>query len=334
MPSLTQHLNTHASHAALGFRRDCPRCRAERLQGPLPDPAVVPRRVQAGVVAGMVAASSSAPPAAALGKEGGGQGPPSINSGSAVKPPGSPQNEDSQASEDSQQDTDTGGDRPGGRYGDDQEQAPAPPSLRGGGHVRPPSAKPQKKDRSDQAKLNEPRTKPQEGQGQRRFEPAPNRKSGEETGSPHDPARSHEPSSQPRVSQKPAQRRATTPAHPGRSDTDGQSRPHSRGNGADGGLGHGSPDRAQKGRRGSSPSSSDESRRPEPAGPASTSRGRVEGEDEQRPRHRRGGGDAQRRAASDGEKARQTRPTEDTALHRAPRRLAVGDRQARARGQG
>jgi hypothetical protein len=71
--SLSLHLSSGEGHGALGFRRDCPICRGERLSGTLAaGEPVVPARVKAGVVAAVLAGSAVAPAAAAAQD----QGPP------------------------------------------------------------------------------------------------------------------------------------------------------------------------------------------------------------------------------------------------------------------
>jgi LysM domain-containing protein len=61
MVSLSTHLRQVDRHAALPFRADCPRCRAERLAGELPTARLVSPRVPALLTAGMLIASSAAP---------------------------------------------------------------------------------------------------------------------------------------------------------------------------------------------------------------------------------------------------------------------------------
>jgi nucleoid-associated protein YgaU len=64
--SLTAHLTAGAAdHGRLTFHPDCPRCRAERLAGSLGDDALVSRRAQAALTAGLLALSAGAPAAAA-----------------------------------------------------------------------------------------------------------------------------------------------------------------------------------------------------------------------------------------------------------------------------
>jgi hypothetical protein len=69
--SLTAHLTADtAGHGRLTFHPDCPRCRAERLAGSLGDDALVSRRAQAALAAGLLALSAGAPAAAAQGSGG------------------------------------------------------------------------------------------------------------------------------------------------------------------------------------------------------------------------------------------------------------------------
>jgi hypothetical protein len=64
--SLNAHLTaTTAQHGRLRFHPDCPRCRAERLAGSLGDDALVSRRAQAALAAGVLAFSAAAPSAVA-----------------------------------------------------------------------------------------------------------------------------------------------------------------------------------------------------------------------------------------------------------------------------
>jgi hypothetical protein len=64
MASLTEHLRRPDDHGRLAFHPDCPLCREERLAGPLPPEAVVGRRTQAVLAAGVLALSSATPTAA------------------------------------------------------------------------------------------------------------------------------------------------------------------------------------------------------------------------------------------------------------------------------
>ena len=68
MASLSAHLREPGNHGALAFHPACPICRSERLAGTLPADALVGRRTQALVAAGVLAFSSAAP-AAALAQE-------------------------------------------------------------------------------------------------------------------------------------------------------------------------------------------------------------------------------------------------------------------------
>src|SRR3954468_7604447 len=62
MTSLHDHLEHHdLSARAIAFRRDCPLCRAERVQGQLPGATLVSPRACAAVTAVILAASSAAP---------------------------------------------------------------------------------------------------------------------------------------------------------------------------------------------------------------------------------------------------------------------------------
>jgi nucleoid-associated protein YgaU len=66
MSSLQAHLEQHELLVgALAFRRDCPICRAERVQGQLPSATLVPRRACAAVTAAVLATSAVAPGIAA-----------------------------------------------------------------------------------------------------------------------------------------------------------------------------------------------------------------------------------------------------------------------------
>src|SRR5688572_12977418 len=65
MATLSVHLRTPEAHGRLAFHPQCPLCVGERLAGTLPADAVVTRRGQALVAAGVLALSS-APPATAL----------------------------------------------------------------------------------------------------------------------------------------------------------------------------------------------------------------------------------------------------------------------------
>jgi hypothetical protein len=64
MASLSAHLRESGDHGRLGFHPDCPACRDERLFGALPADAIVSRRTQALLAAGVLALSSAAPTAA------------------------------------------------------------------------------------------------------------------------------------------------------------------------------------------------------------------------------------------------------------------------------
>src|SRR4051795_12422973 len=74
MSSLVDHLDRHdLAVGGLGFRRDCPLCRAERLHGTLPSAALVPARACAALTALAVAAGGGAPAGGgAAGRPGGG----------------------------------------------------------------------------------------------------------------------------------------------------------------------------------------------------------------------------------------------------------------------
>jgi nucleoid-associated protein YgaU len=66
MSSLQAHLEQHELLAgALAFRRDCPICHAERVQGQLPSATLVPRSACAAVTAAVLATSAFAPGIAA-----------------------------------------------------------------------------------------------------------------------------------------------------------------------------------------------------------------------------------------------------------------------------
>ena len=66
MSSLQAHLEQHELLVgALAFRRDCPICRVERVQGQLPSATLVPRRACAAVTAAVLATSAVAPGIAA-----------------------------------------------------------------------------------------------------------------------------------------------------------------------------------------------------------------------------------------------------------------------------
>jgi hypothetical protein len=63
---LSEHLTAGAAdHGRLGFHPDCPRCRADRLAGPVRRDALVSRRAQAALAAGLLAFSVGAAPAGA-----------------------------------------------------------------------------------------------------------------------------------------------------------------------------------------------------------------------------------------------------------------------------
>jgi hypothetical protein len=63
MPSLTTHLRQRGDHGRLAFHPECPVCCRERLAGALPHDAVVGRRTQALLAAGVVAVWSASPTA-------------------------------------------------------------------------------------------------------------------------------------------------------------------------------------------------------------------------------------------------------------------------------
>jgi hypothetical protein len=64
MASLSAHLREPGDHGRLAFHPECPVCRDERLVGALPADAIVSRRTQALLAAGVLAVSSAAPTAA------------------------------------------------------------------------------------------------------------------------------------------------------------------------------------------------------------------------------------------------------------------------------
>ncbi len=65
MSSLQAHLERHDLAAGgLVFRRDCPLCRAERVQGRLPSTSVIPPRTRAAIAAAVLGAATVAPGAA------------------------------------------------------------------------------------------------------------------------------------------------------------------------------------------------------------------------------------------------------------------------------
>src|SRR3954469_10798028 len=62
MTSLHDHLERHdLSARAIAFRRDCPLCRAERVQGQLPSATLVSPRACAAVTAVILATSAAVP---------------------------------------------------------------------------------------------------------------------------------------------------------------------------------------------------------------------------------------------------------------------------------
>src|SRR3954447_9587403 len=62
MTSLQEHLERHYLAApAIAFRRDCPLCRAERVQGQLPSATLVSPRACAAVTAVILATSAAVP---------------------------------------------------------------------------------------------------------------------------------------------------------------------------------------------------------------------------------------------------------------------------------
>jgi hypothetical protein len=68
--SLSAHLTSDtAAHGRLAFHPNCPRCRTERLAGSLGADALMSRRAQAALAAGLLAFSAAAPPALAQGGE-------------------------------------------------------------------------------------------------------------------------------------------------------------------------------------------------------------------------------------------------------------------------
>src|SRR3954454_20056388 len=63
MASLSAHLRRPDNHGRLAFHPDCPVCRSERLLGVLPAEAVVSRRAQALLAAGVLVLSTTKPTA-------------------------------------------------------------------------------------------------------------------------------------------------------------------------------------------------------------------------------------------------------------------------------
>src|SRR3954451_25022612 len=63
MGSLSAHLRRPDDHGRLAFHPDCPVCRGERLLGALPVEAVVSRRTQALLAAGVLVLSTTTPTA-------------------------------------------------------------------------------------------------------------------------------------------------------------------------------------------------------------------------------------------------------------------------------
>jgi hypothetical protein len=61
MASLSAHLREPGDHGRLGFHPACPVCCEQRLAGRLPDDAIVSRRAQAVVTAGVLVFSTAAP---------------------------------------------------------------------------------------------------------------------------------------------------------------------------------------------------------------------------------------------------------------------------------
>jgi len=64
MASLSAHFTRPDEHDRLRFHPQCPRCRAERLEGSLMDGPLVPLRAQAAIAVGVLACTSLAPAAA------------------------------------------------------------------------------------------------------------------------------------------------------------------------------------------------------------------------------------------------------------------------------
>src|SRR4051794_8403064 len=109
MSSLQAHLERHDVAASpLGFRRDCPLCRAERVQGHLPSASLVPPRARAAMAAALLAGSAVAPGVAAAAD---GQG---VAAPAPAAPP-APQASDL-----------TGGDGGAAPVGADQDAGPRP----------------------------------------------------------------------------------------------------------------------------------------------------------------------------------------------------------------
>lgn len=74
MIALGKHLRRHEPHGAgvVGFRRDCPICRQERVVGPLPDGSVISPRARATFAIGSLLAGGLVPSGIALADRGGG----------------------------------------------------------------------------------------------------------------------------------------------------------------------------------------------------------------------------------------------------------------------
>lgn len=130
MASLTAHLLDLDRHAAMGFRPDCPVCRAERLSGRLTQRSVVSTRIQAGVLAGVISLSASTLPAVAVAKPppGGMSGSESegdsTDAGTGDDTAANPDDPDSSAPS---LDPPAGGDPASGPSGADAAAVPAPP---------------------------------------------------------------------------------------------------------------------------------------------------------------------------------------------------------------
>src|SRR4051795_3089922 len=87
MSSLQAHLEEHDLEVnPLGFRRDCPLCRAERVHGQLPSASLIPPRACAAMTAAVLATSAVAPAAVAAAD---GQGVAVPAPASPPPPPGS-----------------------------------------------------------------------------------------------------------------------------------------------------------------------------------------------------------------------------------------------------
>jgi LysM repeat protein len=177
--SLQEHLERHDLAAStIAFRRDCPLCRAERVQGQLPSLTLVSPRACAALTAVILATSSAAPavvvadgqgvavpappsppppPVTDVGAGGGGAAPAEGGNGEAGPNTPVPNGATGRPNEATQADapTETSGDpapRPGGDTGTSPSEAttpPGPPTTtdegpppdadRNGAHSGPPS---------------------------------------------------------------------------------------------------------------------------------------------------------------------------------------------------